>query len=137
MDRETDYEALADFRYQIRRFLNFSEQASSTAGIEPQQHQALLAIKGLPEGISPTVGALSERLQIHHHSAVELSNRLESKGLIKRSRSARDRREVLVRVTRAGEMLLRKLSASHHEELQTAGPQLLAALQKIVRGSHR
>jgi DNA-binding MarR family transcriptional regulator len=135
MDRETDYEALADFRYQIRRFLNFSEQASLTAGIEPQQ--ALLAIKGLPEGISPTVGALSERLQIHHHSAVELSNRLESKGLIKRSRSARDRREVLVRVTRAGEMLLRKLSASHHEELQTAGPQLLAALQKIVRGSHR
>jgi DNA-binding MarR family transcriptional regulator len=130
--RGIDYKALADFRYQIRLFLNFSEQAARTEGIEPQQHQALLAIKGLPRGASPTIGALAERLQIHHHSAVELGDRLESKGLIERRRSALDGRVVLLRLTSAGEKLLRKLSASHHEELQTAGPRLLEALKKVA-----
>ncbi len=132
MSREIDYQALADFRYEIRRYLNFSEEAARAARIEPQQHQALLAIKGLPDALSATVGALAKRLQIHHHSAVELSNRLESKGLIQRSRGMRDRREVLLRLTRRGEELLRNLSASHREELQTAGPRLLAALKRIV-----
>src|ERR1700731_4491393 len=95
--RSIDYTALADFRYEIRRFLNFSETAARAAGIEPHQHQALLAIKGLPARQIATVGALAERLQIQHHSAVELTNRLESKGLIRRSRGQADRREVLLR----------------------------------------
>ncbi len=132
MSRESEYKALADLRYEIRRFLSFSEKAARLARIEPQQHQALLAIKGLPDGLCPTVGVVAERLQIHHHSAVELSNRLESKGLIRREGGKRDRREVFLCLTPAGEKLLRTLSASHHEELQTAGPRLLKALTRVV-----
>ena len=82
--RSIDYTALADFRYEIRRFLNFSETAARAAGIEPHQHQALLVIKGLPASKLQRSGCLAERLQIQHHSAVELTDRLESKGLIRR-----------------------------------------------------
>src|SRR5579864_8619690 len=98
-----DYAALADFRYEIRRFLNFSEQAAREASIEPHQHQALLAIKGLPASQIATVGVLAERLQIQHHSAVELTDRLEAKRLIRRLRSHEDRREVLLTLTPRGE----------------------------------
>jgi len=127
-----DYRALADFRYEIRRFLSFSEQAARDSGIEPQQHQALLAIKGLPPGRRATVGVLSERLQIQHHSAVELSVRLEAKGLIRRARSRRDRREVLLSLTRRGEQLLRELTLPHRAELRSAGPTLLRALDSAI-----
>lgn len=133
MQREIPYRALAEFRYEIRRFLNFSERATRAAGIEPQQHQALLAIKGLPDGQKATVGSLAERLQIQHHSAVELAIRLESNGLVKRSRNATDRRQVLLMLTGRGEKLLRGLSATHHAELGSAGPKLLRALEAAVR----
>jgi len=123
-----NYEALADFRHEIRLFLNFSERAARTAGLEPQQHQALLALKGLPRGMRATIGALAERLQIEPHSAVELVNRLERRGLIRRRRSMADRREVLVQLTARGERLLRKLSEPHHAELRSTGPRLLRAL---------
>jgi DNA-binding MarR family transcriptional regulator len=136
MQRKTGYSvnygALADFRYEIRRFLSFSEQAARDSGIEPQQHQALLAIKGLPPGRRATVGVLSERLQIQHHSAVELSVRLEAKGLIRRARSRRDRREVLLSLTRRGEKLLRELTLPHRAELRSAGPTLLRALDSAI-----
>lgn len=124
----TDYEALAAFRYEIRRFLNFSEQAARAAGIEPHQHQALLAIKGLPAGRKATVGVLAERLQIEHHTTVELANRLERKGLVRRSRNEVDRREVLLGLTRRGERLLKELTVAHRAELRSAGPELLRAL---------
>jgi DNA-binding MarR family transcriptional regulator len=130
--REIDYKALADFRYEIRSFLNFSEGAARAAGIEPQQHQALLAIKGRPLGFKTTVGVLAERLQIRHHSAVELSRRLEGHGWIRRSRNGADRREVQLVVTPRGEKLLAKLSVSHRNELRTAGPRLIPALQMAV-----
>lgn len=130
--RKIDYQALADFRYQIRRFLNFSEQAARVAGIEPQQHQALLAIKGLPAGSKATVGVLAERLQIQHHSAVELSDRLAARGWLRRSRSRTDRREVLLELTPRGEKLLENLSLSHRNELRTAGPALLEALEAAI-----
>lgn len=130
--RKIDYRALADFRYQIRRFLIFSEQVARAAGIEPQQHQALLAIKGLPSGSRSTVGALAERLQIRHHSAVELTDRLASRGWLRRSRSRKDRREVLLELTARGEKLLGKLSLSHRNELRTAGPALLRALRAAI-----
>ena len=126
------YRALADFRYEIRRFLTFSEHASKLAGLEPQQHQALLAIKGLPEQSQATVGVLAERLQIQHHSAVELTNRLEVNGLISRSRGRADRRLVYLRLTLRGEKLLRDLSATHRQELRTAGPRLINALTQAV-----
>src|ERR1700748_3682876 len=96
--RAIDYRSLADFRYEFRRFLNFSEQAAREAGIEPRQHQALLAIKGLIPNQKATVGALAERLQVQHHTAVELVNRLEKKELIRRSRNGVDRREGILAV---------------------------------------
>src|ERR1700690_2003316 len=106
----TDYRSLSDFRYEIRRFLNLSEKAARDAGLEPQQHQALLTIKGLPPHRVATVGVLSERLQIQHHSAVELANRLEKKRLIRRARAASDRRAVVVQLTARGNKILRDVT---------------------------
>lgn len=131
-ERSIDFVALADFRYEIRRFLNFSQQGARAAGIEPHQHQALLVIKGLRHDVKPTVGLLAERLQIRHHSAVELSDRLESRGLIRRSRSEADRREVLLALTPRGKKLLQKLTLSHRAELRTVGPSLLRSLQAVI-----
>jgi DNA-binding MarR family transcriptional regulator len=135
--RRIDYTALADFRYEIRRFLNFSETAARAAGIEPHQHQALLAIKGLPASRIATVGVLAERLQIQHHSAVELTNRLEAKSLIRRSRGQADRREVLLELTLRGEKLLQELTLSHRAELQLAGPKLVDALESAIARERR
>ena len=129
-----DYIALAEFRYLIRRFLRFSEEAARAAGIEPQQHQMLLAIKGLPPGTRASVGEIAERLQIQHNSTVELMNRLESQGLVQRRRSSEDRREVLVSLTARGEKILRELALHHREQLRTAAPQLAAALQRAAGG---
>jgi DNA-binding MarR family transcriptional regulator len=130
--RAIDYQALADFRYEIRSFLNFSERQAHTAGVEPQQHQALLAIKGLPAHRVATIGVLAERLHIRHHTAVELANRLEVKGLIRRARSVADRREVVLTLSRRGEALLERLTEPHHAELQSARPKLLAALAAAI-----
>ena len=130
--KEADYRTLADFRYQIRRFLRFSEDAARHAGIEPQHHQLMLAVKGAPEEIGPRIGYLAERLQIHHHSAVELVDRLGRRGLVRRSRDGQDRREVHVRLTSKGERLLRELTLHNREELRTAAPALARTLRKIM-----
>jgi DNA-binding MarR family transcriptional regulator len=135
-DRAFDYQSLANFRYEIRRYLNFSEQAARDSGIEPHQHQALLAIKGLPRDSKATIGVLADRLQIRHHSAVELVNRLELNQLIRRSRNRTDRREVLLQLTGRGERLLQSLSMPHRAELQTAGPRLLEALSAVIHHDH-
>jgi DNA-binding MarR family transcriptional regulator len=127
-----DYRTLAAFRHEIRKFLAFSERAARTAGIEPQQHQLLLAVRGLPEGLRPTIGIIAERLCVKHHTAVALVDKLESSGLIQRERSLEDRREVLLGLTADGEVLLRTLSSLHHAQLQTAGPEVIRALQKIL-----
>jgi DNA-binding MarR family transcriptional regulator len=127
------YRSLSDFRYEIRRFLNFSEQAARAAGVEPQQHQALLAIKGLPPHKVATVGTLSERLQIRHHSAVELIDRLEAKRLIRRSRAASDRRAVVITLTVRGGKLLRDLTRQHHTALEKASRKLLRALISVMK----
>lgn len=127
-----DYRALAEFRFEVRRFLNFSEQAAHLVGLEPQQHQALLAIKGLPADRKATLSALAERLLIRHHSAVELANRLEAHGLLRRSRGREDRREVLLRLTPRGERLLKELSSAHRRELKSAGRRLLGSLRTAV-----
>jgi DNA-binding MarR family transcriptional regulator len=130
--RIVDYRALADFRFEIRRFLNFSERLAHAAGVEPQQHQALLAIKGLPAHRVATISVLAERLLIQHHSAVELVNRLEAKGLLRRTRGVADRREVVLTLSRGGEALLKRLTHPHHTELQSARPRLLAALAAAI-----
>jgi len=129
---EIDYRALASFRYEIRSFLNFSENAARAAGVEPQQHQALLAIKGAPPGFEVTVGFLAVRLHVRHHTAVELSRRLEARRLIQRSRSWKDGRKVELSLTRRGEAVLRKISLVNRNELRTAGVRLIRALQSVI-----
>jgi DNA-binding MarR family transcriptional regulator len=131
------YRQLAEFRYRIRQFLHFSEEAARSQAIEPQQHQLLLAIKGLPEGTRPTVTALSQRLCLRHHSTVELVDRLVEHGAVKRRPSDHDRREVLVELTPHGEGLLHRLSVLHREELRVSGPALSEALQVVVHHSER
>jgi DNA-binding MarR family transcriptional regulator len=136
-EQRTNCRDLAAFRYEIRRFLNFSERAARDAGVEPHQHQALLAIKGLPPCVQATVGVLAERLQVQHHSACELSDRLQEKGVIRRWRSEADRREVLLELTPRGERVLEQLSAAHRNELRVAGPKLMKALRAVVSHSGR
>lgn len=127
-----DYRKLAEIRHHIRRFLHFSEQADRIAGLEPQQHQALLALKGLPEGRLATIGELAERLQIHHNSAVELATRMEERGFIFRSRDEADQRRVILHLTAQGEEVLYQLSRLHYRELQSAAPALVQALEVFV-----
>jgi DNA-binding MarR family transcriptional regulator len=128
-----DYESLAELRYQIRRFLHFSEQASRDAGLEPQQHQLILTLKGLPEGTSARIGELAERMQIQHHSTVELVNRLAAGGYVRRHRGGEDRREVLLSLTPKGEKILGELSLSHKAELRVRGPALVSALKRAMQ----
>ena len=127
-----DYQSLAELRYRIRRFLHFSEQASRMAGLKPHQHQLMLALKGLPGSIRPRIGELAERLQIRHHSTVELVNRLSVGGYVRRNRSGEDRREVWLSLTPKGEKVLRKLSLQHRVELRLHGPALIAALKRAI-----
>lgn len=128
-----DYRALSQFRHTMRCFLRFSEQAAHNRGLDPGQHQLLLAIKGLPEGVRPRIRDLAERLQIHHHSAVELANRLEAGGFVRREHGTEDRREVLLRLTPRGEKVLRQLSLHHRDELRSRGPALLMSLRHLVQ----
>src|SRR5678816_3941087 len=128
-----DDQALAELRYQIRRFVHFSEQASRTAGLEPQQHQLMLALKGLPIGVRPRIGELAERLQIRHHSTVELVNRLSTAGHVRRHRAGEDRREVLLSLTPSGEKILKELSLHHRAELRIQGPALIFALKSAIQ----
>jgi DNA-binding MarR family transcriptional regulator len=129
----SDYQALAEFRYQIRRFLHFSEEAIKRAGLERGQYQLMLAIKGMPAGVRPLIRELATRMQIRHHSAVELVNRLEAAGFVHRARGQKDRREVLLALTSKGEKVLGELALHHHDEIRSAGPALVAALRRIMR----
>lgn len=133
----SEYRALAEFRYELRRFLHFSERAARSAGLEPQQHQLLLAVKGMPRSGEATVGVLAERLQIEHHSAVELVDRMEVRGLVRRARADDDRRYVLVRLTSRGEALLPLLSVFHRAELRSVAPSLSRSLNALVAHQRR
>jgi len=128
---QQQYETLAAFRYALRQFIHFSEEAAHSAGITPQQHQALLAIKGFPGCDRVTVGELAERLQLRHHSAVGLINRLVLEKLVARTPSNEDRRRVLIQLTSRGEKTLEKLSALHHEQLKRIGPELSQLLERL------
>jgi len=128
----SDYQGLAEFRQQIRKFLRFSERAVRAAGMEPGQYQLMLAIMGMPEGVRPRIRELANRMHIQHHSAVELVNRLESRGYVRRERAQDDRREVLLELTPKGERVLGELALHHHEELRSAAPDLVAALRRLM-----
>ncbi len=128
---KSQYERLAEFRHALRQFLHFSEQAAQAAGITPQQHQALLAIKGFPGRDRVTVGELAERLQLRHHSAVGLIDRLVAENLTARTRSTRDRRQVVVQLTRHGEEVLESLASAHSKQLKRIGPGLSRLLAQL------
>lgn len=128
--RDADYRTLAEFRYLFRCFMEFSETMAQQKGLPSRQHQALLAIKGFPEE-SPTIGALAEKLRIHHNTAVELVNRLAAVGLVRRQTDADDRRCVRLFLTKAAEHRLAELSAIHLEELRRLRPALRHILDLI------
>jgi DNA-binding MarR family transcriptional regulator len=128
---KANYEALSDFRFALRRFLAFSESAAKQAGLTPQQHQALLTIKGARDGDSVSIRLLAERLLINHNTAVELVDRLVAAGLVERSRDAEDRRRTQLELTGDAERRLQSLSAAHLKELQSVRPALLKLLKQL------
>lgn len=140
MSRSTstaEYRALAQFRFLIRRYLNNSEKAARSVGLEPQQYMGMLALRGLPPDEEPTIRSLAERLQIQHHSAVELVDRMERRGLFRRERSRQDRRQVHVHVTPRGEKLLSRLVRHRLAELRVTAPELALALHAVLGAAAR
>lgn len=125
------YRTLAALRHALRRFLRFSQEAAHGAGIPPQQHQALLAIKGFPDRDYVSVRELADHLHVKHHSAVGLVDRLVRRGLVRRRASATDRRQVEIRLTARGEALLRRVSTAHLEELRRIRPELRRIVELI------
>ena len=126
------YETLAALRHTLSKFLLFSQEEARIAGLAPQQHQALLAIKGFPERDYVSIGELAARLHLRHHSAVGLVNRLVQRQLVRRAPSPSDKRRVEVSLTARGEALISRLSAAHWKELQQLGPEIFRALDTIV-----
>jgi DNA-binding MarR family transcriptional regulator len=125
------YETLAGFRYSLRKFLRFSEDAAKSVGLTPQQHQAMLTIKGFPGREQITIGELAERLQIKHHSAVGLADRLVLEKYAARVTDKKDQRQVHLVLTAHGEAVLEKLSASHRQQLEHFGPEMAGLLKKL------
>ena len=128
---QAGYRTLADFRYLVRRFLEFSQAAAKKAGLTPRRHQALLAVKGFAADRPPTVGDLAERLRIRPHSALELADRLVEAGLFARRQDPRDHRRVLLCLTETGEKRLAGLAAAHFEELRSLRPALYEILDRL------
>jgi DNA-binding MarR family transcriptional regulator len=130
-----EFRALAEFRYQIRIFLNGSEEAARNAGLEPQQYLLMLALRGLPAGREPSIRELAERMQLRHHSVVELVDRLEKRQILRRERSRTDRRLVILHLTPRGEKILTRLAKQRISELRTAAPALVRALTAVIRST--
>src|SRR5581483_6333005 len=131
-----DYASLAELRYQIRRFLRAREVAARAAGIEPQQYMLLLQVKGFRGRWPATIGALAERMQIQHHAVVQLVDRLEGRGMVRRRRGGADLREVVVELRPSGERALRRLALLSIAELRTEGPGLVASLKRLIARSN-
>jgi DNA-binding MarR family transcriptional regulator len=129
-------QSLAEFRFELRKFLHFSEQAALDAGLHPQQHQLLLQVAGAPEQTAVTIAYAAERLGLRHNSAVELVNRSEREGLLVRVTDEDDRRYAILQMTRKGKQVLRTLSGDHARELNELAPKLAQALALIRRHAH-
>ncbi|MGD0891697.1 MAG: MarR family winged helix-turn-helix transcriptional regulator [Terracidiphilus sp.] len=127
--------ALAEFRFELRRFLHFSECAAIDAGMHPQQHQLLLQVAGAPQGTAVTIAYAAGRLELKHNSTVELVNRSEREGLLTRKGDSDDRRRAILRVTRKGKQVLGRLVSEHARELNERGAGLTKALQQIRRNA--
>jgi len=130
IDRQT-LQTLAEFRYALRQFMHFSEQACAQVGLQPQQQQMMLQIAGAPDGVDTTIGYIAERLGLRHHTVVELSKRCEEAGLVQRTHHTPDRRCVVLQLTAAGFRALQSLSEDHARELYELKPRLIAALTRI------
>jgi DNA-binding MarR family transcriptional regulator len=128
---QADYEALAALRYALRKFMDFSTSAAQQEGLPPQQHQALLAIKGLPEGEVMTVGMLAERLLVAPHTATELVGRLIASAYVQRETDSQDRRRQTLKLTRKAEDVLLRLSAIHLHEVREMAPRLIDILSRL------
>src|ERR1700758_261969 len=127
-----DIQRLAEFRFQLRRFLNFSNAAAEEAGLRPQQYQLLQCVSGMPDELEPTIANVAARMMLKHNSAVELVDRTIEQGLLKRVPDPVDHRRILLRVTAQGERMLASLAAHHLEELDQAGPELIRALRRVL-----
>jgi DNA-binding MarR family transcriptional regulator len=133
-DSQLLLETLAEFRYELRRFLHFSERAAVEVGLQPQQHQLLLQVAGAPEGKVVTIAYAAERLSLRHHSVVELVDRSEREGLQVRTVDTVDKRRAILQATRKGERVLDRLAGDHARELNELAPRLVKALKRI--GGH-
>jgi DNA-binding MarR family transcriptional regulator len=127
-----EYHALAELRYLIRKFVGEGDAVARAAGLEPQQYLLLLALRGLPEGVEATIRTLADRLALKHHSAVELIDRLETHGYVRRSRSRDDRRRVLVALLPRGEKLLEQVARDRIGELRASGTALVNAISALL-----
>lgn len=127
-----DFQRLAEFRFQLRRFLHFSGAAAEEAGVRPQQYQLLLCVSGMPDELEPTIAHVAARMLLKHNSAVELVDRTIEQGLLRRIADPADHRRILLRVTPQGERMLESLAAYHLEELEQAGPELIRALRRVL-----
>jgi DNA-binding MarR family transcriptional regulator len=132
-----EYRALAELRHRIRHFVREGDAVARAAGLEPQQYLLLLAIRGLPEGAEATVRVLADRLALKHHSMVELIDRLETHGYVRRTRSRDDRRRVLVSLLPRGEKLLEQVARHRIEELRTTGAALVSAISALLENKPR
>lgn len=131
--RAAEFRALAELRYRIRLFLKEGDAAARMAGLEPQQYLLLLAIRGLPPDMPAKIQTFAERLALKHHSAVELVDRLEQRGLVRRTRSREDRRQVLVSLLPRGEKLLERVVQQRIGELRATGRELVKAIDALLR----
>ena len=127
-----EYTALAELRYLIRKFVGQGDAVARAAGLEPQQYLLLLAIRGLPEGEDATIQTLADRLALKHHSMVELIDRLEVHGYVRRSRGRDDRRRVLVSLLPRGEKLLEQVARHRISELRSSGASLVKAISALL-----
>src|SRR5438552_12299374 len=127
-----EYRALAELRYRIRRFLRDGDAVAQEAGLEPQQYLLLLTIRGLPAGEEATIRTLAERLALKHHSAVELIDRLEQHGYVRRTRGREDRRRVLVSLLPRGERLLEQVARHRIGELRATGKELVRTIAQLL-----
>lgn len=123
---------LAEFRFQLRKFLHFSSLAAGNAGIRAQQYQLLQCIWGMPEELDPTIANVAARMLLKHNSAVELVDRTIEQGLLRRCPDPTDHRRILLRMTPLGDKLLGSLAAWHLRELEETGPELIRALRRVL-----
>ncbi|HEY2496424.1 MAG TPA: helix-turn-helix domain-containing protein [Candidatus Angelobacter sp.] len=129
---QPEYKALSEFRYQLRRYLRYMEEKARARGYNPQQYQLLLAIEGLPEGNIPTIKTLAERMQLNHNTMVELVDRCEKRGLLRRVREGQDRRLVTLAPTPAGKKMMEDQASASRSELQEIGPILFTSLKHLM-----